>query len=85
MRLAIDIINFFFYSLCTHNKEVIEMSINWKPGFEHWARRSVGDFILQDGVYTTKFKSWYKKEARKHGAIVEFKNGMIIKVGDVND
>ena len=60
-------------------------SINWTPsGFERWAQKSVGDFIQQDGVYTAKFKSWYKKQALKHGAIVEFKNGVIVKVGEVN-
>lgn len=48
--------------------------------FSFWTNKPVGFSIPQEGVYTAKFKSWYKKQARKHGAEISFSDVVITKV-----
>ena len=48
--------------------------------FSFWTNKPVGFSIPQEGVYTAKFKSWYKKQARKRGAEISFSDGVITKV-----
>ena len=46
-----------------------------------WLDKPVGHRVEIAGVTTTKYKNWYKKAALKIGVIVEFKGGVIEKVG----
>ena len=49
--------------------------------FSFWLDKPVGYRVEMKGVTTTKYKNWYKKAALKIGVIVEFKGGVIEKVG----
>ena len=49
--------------------------------FSFWLDKPVGHRVEVKGVTTTKYKNWYKKAAQKIGVIVEFKGGVIEKVG----
>ena len=48
-----------------------------------WLDKPVGHRVEMKGVTTTKYKNWYKRAALKLGVIVEFKGGMIEKVGQI--
>ena len=55
--------------------------------FSFWLDKPVGYSVEVKGVTTTKYKNWYKnwykKAALKLGVIVEFKGGVIEKVGQL--
>ena len=48
-----------------------------------WLDKPVGHRVELVGVTTTKYKNWYKRAALKLGVIVEFKGGVIEKVGQL--
>lgn len=52
----------------------------WLEGFRFWVDKPVGHAIMQEGTYTTKYMTWYKKQALKLGVEIEFKDGVIVKV-----
>lgn len=51
--------------------------------FSFWLDKPVGHKVALVGVTTTKYKKWYKRAALKLGVIVEFKGGVIEKVGQL--
>ena len=48
-----------------------------------WLDKTGGYRVEMKGVTTTKYKNWYKRAALKLGVIVEFKGGVIEKVGQL--
>ena len=68
--------NYMLYIIKITNEEGFDMI-----DLSFWLDKPVGHRVEMKGVTTTKYKNWYKKAALKVGVIVEFKGGVIEKVG----
>ena len=70
--------NYMLYIIKITNEEGFGMI-----DFSFWLDKPVGYRVEVKGVTTTKYKNWYKRTALKIGVIVEFKGGVIEKVGQL--